>query len=1728
MNEIHIPSFRLARKRDRLNIDLQDTNDLGLPVNMTPVWPETDTQNIARLIDNAKKEVSKKINGNEGKFLYSQLNALDYLYGQRDEALNDTSKHNPLVDIIALIANVGDGRSSHSTLQLAVEGAPESIPFITRTPLTKKPEQRTFEVKSWGKKEYRTIARFSSQLSTVLKGLDILNEASKHHPLIIRSAIHEYSDDYGGGTSFTTGTAMGIIEILNNLDLLGDSRFNSLATELREVVLEDVINYSELKKRYSYRVVEKRPFWYQGEVNSYRRKRMNYVVTDGETRIEVNKFPKLFLPAITGWQRKSRERTKIIKKHRELTLFNSLKKSAINFSEEIAIRTITEDRLKKAVLREQRLSLESKQYGKLRRVWRNFIELEIDEGSNITENEEELIQGAISLILEQFITDPALSQKARTNILGRKSENDKVVYYHMDAKELANDLIFSWVLSLRNPYIAKGFKKALEGGDEAVESFYLLTKLMAFDVLKKSLGTKEYKLLFDPNYKHKFNKESMLTLFEKIKELGDIYTPDINDIVTQAIRENHVNIKDLLTESSMKKMREKLEDLTYEKILVGIVKDKAIALTGADKLRAKYMAKWMAITFGVAVLLSVGREGVIEISGLIDDRKEEKYEEEYAEAIAAAELGYKEEAEKQAEMERLQRIQAQVVARVDQTESQVRQESIAANMARIPGEMTDRIPDAIRFDGEDNSPRSNSERYGITGFGKIYHLPENMPLRNGDPVGYFPWDINLTNAWGVNYDTLSRHRNTKYLEPFEQTFFVDSIDSSNLEISSNQLAYSLNGVNAEVYPPIGWKIVKVYQEGGKQPMIGPLGELYYAHDNYENFPTRTLLVLEETPREFIDPKISILTEVAVRDYWPRFRTRDAEVLNYDLQGDEVLQQIHGDFIDEMGAVYDKYLYFYDSEDIKEAKKEWSDIAIKYAKLYANYTVQERYYALDFQVDKTRDGRYLTLKSLADQPDNGYFCSVASFAFRDFMRSVGIVTGNQPGITLFNHQGYMWGGLGHQNNIVFLPDGRVLEVDMTPYVTNRTSQEDLDWLAGRMVTEEEIKKEIEDMTNNMNAINTPESAPIPATEEEQLEQIVQDREIIKFIQNNKDYISDSELNMVLNNISESARGMISERLRETGATNTTLDGNNIESNRFEMILLNRISVNVQRIQDSYVNMKSIYLNKATGEQILEEYDLTKQIIRDAETLKTLLKSNAEEIGSDTEIAALDKIISDTKEIQKALNHFGGERLEEAREDSLLISELEREYRKLRALEGKNAKIEFEYDSLYKPEVVVAKRFREENREIHDNELEFFTHTVDEHAWDANDFIDTAYEVPIPDTIEHDDPMYINGYSWRQITDPVKASHLISNTPDVYDKLDKESRIILKNLTETYRQMSEIFRGDHQDFDGEIEKIKIFSDDLKYLHGSLTTIIENKNMRASFDENEYKRFQAYTQGYAEEQNKQDDEDQVINVEEKNIDLDFAKIGNIAQKLGVGSIPLAIGYLGIRSFNKRKSKKEILKRIEESFNVGGNLTQIEKNLALSVVGHITHLKYDEAFPEKVAHLLNLLQQYSAPDHENAIRWLTNEGAVTLCEDSPAKTFMQLAELFNGKSKNGSANEIKKHFPATVVEELDILSKKNGGNGSNVNIEIPHDFNVICGMSLILSNDSLIKLQKDVRKRLELESKSGKISVSYKVDDVLDLLRSKYASSHTPKKTKSLFNSILFLLQWASLSTEEPILSD
>src|SRR3990167_2907914 len=856
MSERLTVSGDLNKQLGLANAALEDSDELSAPSYYRPEWPEKGLEGVVVDIQRQAQLAAGRLQGHEELFYQARLRGVDYLYGRAEEAITE-NVHNPLVDVVCLLTSVGD-EGGDRNYQMAVEGKPVALALLSKTDVSRKPSQRTYSGSNGTGKEFRTISRFGSQLSTVLRSLYVLAETSKQSPLILESTLESYAADFAGGKEAVPGTALGILEMLHNLGLKLDHRFYPLADQLREIVVTKTGGYPELKAKYTYGVMEDKHFWYVGETKYDGRRKLSYVESPNSAGEQnLSSKVKLDTPLIEDWQLVSRKRRELERKLRELTLYRSIAASAVNFSEEKAIKRVVADRLKKESLLAELRTLERKELERVRGLWQNFIDREMSEGVSVSERERKLLLDASKLILKYFAQDETLSQKAKTNI-GKLGEEGAEGYYGIDIGGHAKDPTFSWILYLRNPYVRQAFGQAIRENPDKAASFYLLLKVMTYDVLKKSLGKKELNFLFDPQYVQKFDKDSVIALFESIEGLVENYVPDVGAIVRDVLPGVDEAISDLLTPEKLAHYRKKLENLTYKTLIEGFFRlDKSLAFTQEDRKVLRKTAKQILVSGVLSALLFTSYQvykAVKEpLTAWLDAPMERHLRElEALEAKRAAEEAAKSEAliaiqtREGSALEAARQTLMREIARNNSISLPDESTRRAAEHARIPGEIGDRVPDRIRNEG-DLLPK---EAMGLTGFGRILHLPEGMNLGDGEALGYFPWDINLQVE--LNKDINTSDMFYQELQMTGKGEIYSSIDGLNIPFEPDQLGYSTNGVNPEMYPPIGWRYVNVYQEGGAAPQNGPMGELYFQADN---LPAKAIFVLEPVEQIELNPKI---------------------------------------------------------------------------------------------------------------------------------------------------------------------------------------------------------------------------------------------------------------------------------------------------------------------------------------------------------------------------------------------------------------------------------------------------------------------------------------------------------------------------------------------------------------------------------------------------------------------------------------------------------------------------------------------------------------------------------------------------------------------------------------------------------------------------------------------------------------------------------------------------------
>ena len=321
--------------------------------------------------------------------------------------------------------------------------------------------------------------------------------------------------------------------------------------------------------------------------------------------------------------------------------------------------------------------------------------------------------------------------------------------------------------------------------------------------------------------------------------------------------------------------------------------------------------------------------------------------------------------------------------------------------------------------------------------GQLHHLPEGSAGTSGEVIGFQP--RGLLRPDGREYQDVDIH-------PFSSFQRVEEIGAQTHTSQADELVYEPEQRTETIYPIKGYHIVKVYQVGGSDPQVGRLGAVMY-----ETIPDQILLVLKKSGRQLIiqSGEVMHIAEVGVEPYspwnnWDEKRI-DALALNQELGGeggDPGLQALHRNMISEVDILVTEYNL--GRLDFQIMAERYSQIAIVNSVRFADwvngrYVVngkesltpeQGRYYSLAFQLPQI-ESQFGVLKSVADQPTAGYYCSVGNIAFQDFMRSIDIHVLAEIGDFLRTYEDRLYSRFGHLDSIVMLPTGAVLYADMTP-------------------------------------------------------------------------------------------------------------------------------------------------------------------------------------------------------------------------------------------------------------------------------------------------------------------------------------------------------------------------------------------------------------------------------------------------------------------------------------------------------------------------------------------------------------------------------------------------------------------------------------------------------------------------------------------------------------------------
>lgn len=349
------------------------------------------------------------------------------------------------------------------------------------------------------------------------------------------------------------------------------------------------------------------------------------------------------------------------------------------------------------------------------------------------------------------------------------------------------------------------------------------------------------------------------------------------------------------------------------------------------------------------------------------------------------------------------------------------QRLITAGGVVIP-DIENRLPDSLD---------ANTELMPPLDVAAIIQLPAKyFNNSRAENIGYFP----IENFLNTDNKGLGAH--PELMRPFENTRIVSSLDGIVASNNPDHLIYRPNFRYQSLYPPVGWKITGIYQVGGAIPSSNASGALFWRNES--ELPKDMIVVAEKVKEQHLENGISSRIRYfkgmsPLGEYAPNFDSKRVEAINALLAGDSYLQKLHSYGINMMEGW----------EATGKNREVVSRHVLDTLNELAKYS-DTKNYGFNFQIDKKGTG-YDALVSIANQKDGKYFCSVASNVAVEWLKSFGIYASTVPGNTLYDINGVLMADAAHQTARAYLPNGDVLEIDLTPNVTNQTDQEVKNWL-----------------------------------------------------------------------------------------------------------------------------------------------------------------------------------------------------------------------------------------------------------------------------------------------------------------------------------------------------------------------------------------------------------------------------------------------------------------------------------------------------------------------------------------------------------------------------------------------------------------------------------------------------------------------------------------------------------
>lgn len=319
--------------------------------------------------------------------------------------------------------------------------------------------------------------------------------------------------------------------------------------------------------------------------------------------------------------------------------------------------------------------------------------------------------------------------------------------------------------------------------------------------------------------------------------------------------------------------------------------------------------------------------------------------------------------------------------------------------------------------------------------GQVIHLPEALANQPFPTVGY------QSKAW---IDAQNWSISDANYEPLEFWQRVDQIGPDLYVAQPDELVRTYDPIPFQIFPLDGWEITQVFQVGGDEPRKGQeTGAVYYSGTRPQALMVvqRPVAPIGEKSGQHFQYFAGSAPRYFVDSTWASQRKRAFE-LNFDLRFEAELQAIQAAHIRSMDTIYaEGQGMIAQADEVFELKfRENLDGIVAY--------MQGRNYSLQFRSTINLSGSYTILRTIAQEPQLGFYCLVGNQALQQYLSSLNIPSVLQPGNTLYVIDGYLVSRISHVNTRVFLPNGDVILADATPRKAQPgedVSVLSLDWL-----------------------------------------------------------------------------------------------------------------------------------------------------------------------------------------------------------------------------------------------------------------------------------------------------------------------------------------------------------------------------------------------------------------------------------------------------------------------------------------------------------------------------------------------------------------------------------------------------------------------------------------------------------------------------------------------------------